>query len=33
MFVPHSQIYLGGKEIYIIQGTKHAGPGDDFENI
>ena len=31
MFVPHSQIHLGGKERYIIQGTKHAG--DDFENM
>ena len=23
MFVPHSQIHLGGKERYITQGTKH----------
>ena len=31
MFVPHSQIHLGGKERYITQGTKHAGV--DFENM
>ena len=31
MFVPHSQIQLGGQERYITQGTKHAGV--DFENI
>ena len=31
MFVPHSQIQLGGQERYITQGTKHAGV--DFENM
>ena len=31
MFVPHSQIHLGGKERYITQRTKHAGV--DFENM